>query len=278
MSRAQDIREGMRVYGPDSQDWGTIERIHAGGFDAAGKHYSQHLIIRVEGDTVYVHGAGVAEGEAQLIAAQQEDEIRVPIAEERLAVGTREVELGEVQIRKTVETEEQTIPVTLRQEEVHIERIDVAERPATGEDLFEEGTIRVALRGEEAVVAKETIITGEVVVETDRVAEERQITDTVRRQRVEVEENYQQARTGFEQHFATNQAARVGGTGRAFSEAEPNYRTGFEAGRDERYAGREFEAIEPELRRDYATRGVTDDRWTELREEIREGWSKARGR
>ena len=59
-------------------------------------------------------------------------------------------------------------------------------RQRAGEDVFDAGTIVVPLRGEEAVVSKETVVTGEVVIDKGRVAEERTITDTVRKQRVEV--------------------------------------------------------------------------------------------
>jgi len=134
----------------------------------------------VTGDGIYLDGS--------YATGQQEGEIRVAVAEERLSVGTREVELGAVEIRKTVTEEQVSVPVTLRHEEVHVEERAVTERSATGEDLFTEGTIRVALRGEEAVVAKETVVTGEVVIDTERVAEERRISDTVRKQHVEVDQ------------------------------------------------------------------------------------------
>lgn len=207
----------------------------------------------------------------------QEDEIRVPVAEERLNVGKREVELGEVEIRKTVETEEQTVPITLTRDEVQVREVDVEDRPLRpGDDAFEEGTIRVPVRGEEAVVAKETIVTGEVVIEKDAVAEERRITDTVRKQRVEVEEAYKQARSDFQQSHNTR------GTQRSFEETEPHYRAGFSAAHDERYANREFDDAEPELRSEYertnTKRTGSGDNWEQLREDIREGWQKARNR
>jgi uncharacterized protein (TIGR02271 family) len=126
---------------------------------------------------------------ATAAVGRHEGEIRVPVAEERLTVGKREVDLGEVDIRKTVTEEEQAASVTLHRDEVHVQEVDVADRPLrAGEDAFEEGTIRVRLRGEEAVVAKEAVVTGEVVVDKETIAEERRITDTVRRQHVEVEE------------------------------------------------------------------------------------------
>ncbi len=129
-----------------------------------------------------------AAADAPAAATGRDDAIHVPVAEERLAVGKRAVELGEATIRKTVTEEQQTVPVTLVNEEVRVEERDVADRRATGtEDLFKEETIRVALRGEEAVVAKEAVVTGEVVIEKERVAEEGHVSGTVRKQHVEVE-------------------------------------------------------------------------------------------
>ena len=207
---------------------------------------------------------------------QQEGEIRVPVAEERLSVGKRDVDLGEATIRKTVTEEEQTIPVTLTQEEVRVEERDINDRRANaGEDLFKEETIRVPLHGEEAVVAKEAVVTGEVVIEKDAVSEERQITDTVRKQRVDVDKAYREARGDFEQAHTS----RAGRGGRTFEQAEPNYRTGFTSAHDERYEGREFEDAEPELRRTYETTSTgSNDTWEQLRQEVREGWNRARGR
>ena len=87
--------------------------------------------------------------------------------------------------------------MTLRHDEVNVREVDVADRPLRpGEDAFGEGTIRVPVRGEEAVVTKEAVVTGEVVVEKETVAERRQITDTVRKQRVVVDETAVRDATG----------------------------------------------------------------------------------
>ena len=121
------------------------------------------------------------------LAGQQEaGAVRIPVAEERLQVETREAELGQVQVRKSVVEERVEVPVDLQREEVRVERRDVGDRPATDADLFQEGTIRVPVRGEEAVVEKEAVVTGEVVIGKERVREGQEVTDTVRRERVEV--------------------------------------------------------------------------------------------
>ncbi len=273
MAKNTDIREGMEVYGANDALIGRVERVLGDGFDVAGQHYSRDMVARVAQNRVYVRGSGMTEGRAAMGTNQAEGEIRVPVAEERLTVGKREADLGAVNIRKTVTEEQQTVPVTLMHEEVHVAERDVADRPATGDDLFKEGTIRVALRGEEAVVAKEAIVTGEVVIDKETVAREEQVSGTVRKQRVEVDKAYQQTRGTLEQAHST----RAGGTGRAFEQAEPNYRAGFTAAHDDRYQGREFEEVEPDLQAQHTTSG-TGDTWDKLREEVREGWNKARGR
>jgi uncharacterized protein (TIGR02271 family) len=94
-------------------------------------------------------------------------------------------------------------------EEVHVEERAVADRPATGTDLFTEGTIHVPIRGEEAVVAKDVVVTGEVVVDKERVVEEGRLTDTVRKEHVEVEETTSQESSAT---TAQTRSARTRGT------------------------------------------------------------------
>jgi len=168
-------------------------------------------------------------------------------------------------------------------EEVHVERVDVADRPiAAGDmpDAFKEGTIRVPVRGEEVVAQKQAVVTGEVVIERERTTDTQTVTDTVRKERVEVDENYQRQRDNFRNHFETRRQGRTGTAAdtRSFDDAEPNYRAGFYAAHDDRYAGREFDEIEPDLRRTHTSAGTTGsgDDWESLRHEIREGWERAR--
>jgi len=273
MDRSMEIREGMPVYTEDGRQLGTVERMDGRDFHVAGEHYGRDRVLRVDHNRVYLRGAGATTGR-ETLADRAEGQLRVPVAEERLNVGKREAELGEVQVRKTVTEEQQTVPVTLEREEVRVREHNIPDRPLkAGEDAFTEGTIRVPVRGEEAVVAKEAVVTGEVVIEKERTTEESQVSDTVRKQRVDVEENYRQARAGFEQEFN----ARKDRGNRTFAQAEPNYRAGFTAAHDERYADRAFEDAEPELRQEYETSATGGgESWEQLREEVRSGWNRAR--
>jgi uncharacterized protein (TIGR02271 family) len=214
-------------------------------------------------------------------ARGEEREIRVPVVEEQLQVGKREVDLGEVEIRRRVVEEQQSVPVTLRREEVEVHEVDTPDRPLRpGEDAFQEGTIRVAVRGEEAVVAKEAVVTGEVVVEKEVETEQRQVSDTVRRTEVDFDEHYTQARSGFQQDFTSRASAANDewSRKRTFEHAEPNYRAGYMAGTDQRFANRQFEEVEPDLRRSYESGTSGGDSWERLREEVRHGFQSARNR
>jgi uncharacterized protein (TIGR02271 family) len=142
--------------------------------------------------------SGTAPGTAaeQLGAAGEE---RIPIVEERLRVGKREVGHGRVRIRSyVVETPVQE-QVTLREERVNVERRPV-DRPLTSADeaLFQERTVEVTKTAEEAVVAKEARVVEEVTLR--KTAEERTETvrDTVRRTEVDVEDDRTAAKTSAE--------------------------------------------------------------------------------
>ncbi len=267
------LRQGMRIFGADNRDYGTIDRYDDDYVYVGQRRIPVSAFDRLDNDRLYVGESGRRYFETGA-AGTTEGEIRVPVMEERLQVGKQAVELGEVEIRKEVTSEQVNVPVELTRDEVHVERVDVPDRPAAAGDIpdaFQEGTIRVPVRGEEAVARKEAVVTGEVVIDRERTTERQTISDTVRRERVDIDENYRRDRAAFEEHFRTRGAE---GT-RTFDQAEPNYRMGYEAGYDERYRGREFDDVEPELRRTHASTGSGDD-WERLRHEIREGWERAR--
>jgi uncharacterized protein (TIGR02271 family) len=114
----------------------------------------------------------------------------IPIVEERLRVGKRDVERGRVRVRSyIVETpvEEQ---VTLRSEHVELERRPVdRELTAADVDLFRDRTIEATETAEEAVIAKDVRVKEELVLRKGAVENVETVRDTVRRTEVEVEDN-----------------------------------------------------------------------------------------
>lgn len=132
---------------------------------------------------------GVAGGQrAAGATAGSADEQVVPIVEEQLVVGKREVNRGGVRVRSYVSEVPVHEQVRLRNERVEVERRPV-DRPVSdlGADAFQERTIDVTATGEEAVIGKTARVVEELVVrkETDERVE--QIDDTVRRTEVDVD-------------------------------------------------------------------------------------------
>ncbi len=182
------LKKGLRIVGNDNQEYGTIDRYDDQYAYVGERRIPVGAFDRLDNGRLYVGAQGrrYFEGRGDLGG----EEIRVPLVEERLLVDKQAVELGSVDIRKDVETERVEIPVELRHEEVSVNRMDVRDRPVTaGElgDAFQEGTIRVPVRGEEAVVGKEAVVTGEVVIDKEQRTDRQTVTDTVRREEVEVD-------------------------------------------------------------------------------------------
>jgi uncharacterized protein (TIGR02271 family) len=278
------LKRGMHVYGPDNRSVGTIDRWDNDNVYIGGRPYQRSMFDRFDKDKLYFSNEGYRSyqsmGRADIGDAVAGGEIRVPVREERLDVEKRQGEMGSVDVRKTVEAEQVNVPVELRREEVTVNRVDVSDRPMSvgdAPDAFQEGTIRVPVRGEEAFATKEAVVTGEVVIDRDVVTERETISDTVRKEHVDVDENYRRQREGFRQHFEGRRGGLAGTAvdTRTVDAAEPNYRRGFTAAHDQRYAGRSFEDVEPDLRRQHHSTG-DDNAWERLREEIREGFDRAR--
>src|SRR5687768_8877426 len=115
-------------------------------------------------------------------------ETAIPVVEEELQVGKREVERGGVRVESRVTETPVEEQVHLREEHVHVERRPVDRPVGDAENLFREGTLEVSERGEEVVVAKEARVVEEVVVGKEVSERTETVRDTVRRTDVNVEE------------------------------------------------------------------------------------------
>lgn len=287
------LRQGMRIMGANNRDYGTVERFDNDNVYVGGRKVPHSAFERMDGDRLFVGQSGTqyfsgqtadtTPGQAGARMDRGEGKVTVPVAEERLDVEKRQTDLGSVNVRKTVETEQVSVPVDLTRERVDVNRVDTPDRRLDASDAgkaFQEGTIRVPVRGEEAIVHKEAYVTGEVVIDKERVTERETVTDTVRRERVDVDKAFDEARTGFRQDFDKRRTTGKGKANRTYDQAEPNYRMGFQSAHDQRFSGQKFEDAEPELRREWEStdRRSSGESWEHLRDEIREGWSQVRGR
>jgi uncharacterized protein (TIGR02271 family) len=111
-------------------------------------------------------------------------------SEEELRVGTETRERGRARLRKYVVTEEQQVTVPVRREEVRVEREPITDAnidaATSGPDISEEEH-EVTLREEEVVVDKRAVPKERVRLDTETVTDERQVSDEVRKERIEVE-------------------------------------------------------------------------------------------
>jgi len=126
----------------------------------------------------------------------QAGEVKVPIVEEELRVGKREVEGGGVRVTSRVEETPVNEQVTLREETIDVHRRPV-DRPVSDADLtnFQEGTFEVRERDEEAIVDKQARVVEEVHIKKNVEERNETIQDTVRRTDVDVEELSGRTRT-----------------------------------------------------------------------------------
>ena len=112
----------------------------------------------------------------------------IPVVEEHLVVGKRDVSRGGVRVRSYVTETPVHEQIRLRNERINVERRPV-DQPLAGADAdaFRERTIDMTATGEEAVVGKTARVVEEVVV--SKTADERveEIDDTVRRTDVEID-------------------------------------------------------------------------------------------
>jgi uncharacterized protein (TIGR02271 family) len=117
-----------------------------------------------------------------------ESTIEVPLSEEEVKVGKRTVGAGEVKLHKTITTEQVNVPVELKHEDIVVERVP-AHEIAAGKESFQEEQIKIPLSREEPVVEKEARVTGGVRVRKTEGIEERTISESVRREDVDIDES-----------------------------------------------------------------------------------------
>jgi|GEM_PF-2890540 len=209
---------------------------------------------------------------------KQEEEIRVPVTEEELKVGKREVERGGVRVESHVTETPVEEEVRLRDERVNVERRPV-DRPATGEDLkaFKEETFEVTEKDEEPVISKRARVKEEVVIGKDVEERSETVRDTVRRKEVEVEplagtKGFEAYETDFRKDFET----RFANKGYTYDRYVPAYRYGYTLATGEPYRGKDWAEIEPEARREWEKRNPNT--WDLFKDSIRYAWNKMRGR
>jgi len=118
-------------------------------------------------------------------------------SEEELRVGTTQRERGRARLRKYVVTETQQVTVPVQREEVRVEREPITDAnldaATSGPDISEEEH-EVTLHEETPVVEKRVVPRERVRLDTDTVTDQRQVSEEVRKEQVQVDGDQDQVR------------------------------------------------------------------------------------
>lgn len=157
-----------------SAQWRSSGWDYAGGTAATGSAFAN------------IGSENTAERAVGTVGAEQEEVI--PVVEEQLVVGKRDVSRGGVRVRSYVSEVPVHEQVRLRNEQINVERRPVDQPLSTADaDAFRERSIDLTATGEEAVIGKNARVVEEVVVSKTAEEHVEDVNDTVRRTDVEVD-------------------------------------------------------------------------------------------
>jgi uncharacterized protein (TIGR02271 family) len=136
-------------------------------------------------------GRGTPGGQAEVGAYEvaAEDELRIPVVEEKLTGTVRPTEVGAVRIEKRIVAEDRVLEVPVTDEQIRVER-RIVDRPVGAEtQAFEEIVIDVPVTTEQVELQKQARVAEEIVVSKEATQRTEQVSDTVRREEVYVDED-----------------------------------------------------------------------------------------
>jgi len=237
------------------------------GFDTNAKPYSSEEINQFRTTSTQ---------QKQTSKTTNQNETVLPVVEEELQVGKRQVETGGVRAySRVVETpvEEQ---VRLREEHVNVERRPV-DRPASDADkAFKETTVEMRETAERPVVQKQARVIEEVVIGKQTNERTETVRDTVRRTDVQVENMGQQSNMSsfdtYNKDFQTHWKTNFGKTGYTYDQYAPAYRYGYNLANDKSYS--DWTKAESQIRQNWERKNPGT--WEDFKDAIRHAWDKVR--
>lgn len=268
-----------------------MNRYHPVDIDARSAHWRSQGWSRYDNSAPIFSDNQISEerkryaGTAQMRQPTREnlrnqDEAKIPVVEEQLQVGKREVQRGGARVFQRVTDKPVEEQVRLREEHVKVERRPV-NQPAQQADLnaFKEGSIEVRETAEEPVIGKTARVVEEVVVGKETRERTETVKDTVRRTDVEVQRMGTQASANpanmnmddsdFRTHWQTSYA-HMGGR---YEDYAPAYRYGSTMAGSERYRGSRWNDVEPQVRSDWESNHAGHP-WEKAKDAVRYGWEK----
>jgi uncharacterized protein (TIGR02271 family) len=282
MVTTSDARADDAVAILEASDPVNVEEREAGlrqsgwqGFDPEGRPYEADEIER------YRHEAAHTPQTSE--RGHNQGATVMPVVEEELQVGKRQVERGKVRVRTHVVERPVEEQVHLRDEKINVERRP-ANRDLTAADqgAFQERNFELSETHEEAVVDKRARVVEEVVVDKTVDDRTKTIRDTVRHTDVDVDQTGGQhsRNTGkyaaYENDFRNHYQQTFANSGYSYEEYSPVYRYGHDLAMDTQYRERDWADVEPDARRRWEDRNPGT--WEQFKDSIRYAWDKARGR
>ena len=174
----------------------------------------------------------------------------IPVVEEQLKVGKREVQRGGVRIFSRIVETPVNETVGLREEHVDVQRRRVDEPLSPGDaGAFREQTIEMRETAEEAVVEKTARVVEEVTIGKQVSERQQQISDTVRHTEVDVQRldgtsarsDLRDDDSSYRNHFTST----YGSSGAAYDDYAPAYSYGSQMASSGSYSGRQWARSNP---------------------------------
>ena len=119
-------------------------------------------------------------------AGTTSNDVHIPLREEELVADKQRQQIGNVHVHREATEEQQTIQAPVTHEEVYVERRPGGNAPL-GDDAFTDKDIDVPVMGEQLNVSKEGRVAEDVHLRKDRVTEQQRASDTVRRERLNID-------------------------------------------------------------------------------------------
>jgi uncharacterized protein (TIGR02271 family) len=194
--QSHDTFDTLRVMGiPEERTRLYRDALRSGGVlvtvkdDGSARLAEAERILQSNGADFAPTATKVRAG-APAIPEQQglQEQQTVQLYGEVLRVHKERIQRGEVRVRKEVVPEQQTVQVPVTREEIYIERRPGEAREATGARIGENKELRVPVSEEQVHVEKRPVVREEVEVGKRAVQENRNVTDTVRHEELQVEQ------------------------------------------------------------------------------------------
>jgi uncharacterized protein (TIGR02271 family) len=283
LNRATDI---INQYNPVDIDERSSAWKQQGwtGYDASAPRFNQDEITRDRASYSSLRSSdstSTAAGTQR--SANLQNETRIPVVEEEMKVGKREVQGGGVRVFKRVKDMPVNESVQLRDEKVKVER-----RPATGDaatargDAFKEESFELRESSEEPVVSKSARVVEEVVLGKEVKQRTENIQDSVRRTDVEVEQlggsNLREGATRMDDDsdFRSHWQSNFGSSGGRYEDYAPAYSYGSTLAGSDSYRNRNWDEMEPQVRSDWES-SHPGSTWDKVKDAVRYGAQRVSG-